>query len=47
MYIIYYGTDLYVNVRRDVLTFQSNIFGGASLLKSQKGFIVDVRLGSK
>ena len=38
---------LYVNVCRGVFQTQSNIYGEASLRKSQKGFIVDVRLGSK
>ena len=36
------GTDLYVNVCRGVFRAQSNIYGGASLRKSQKNFIVDV-----
>ena len=30
-----------------VFRTQSNIYGGASLRKSQKSFIVDARLGSK
>ena len=41
----FYGTDL--NVCRGVFRTQSNIYGGASLRKSQKSFIVDARLGSK
>ena len=41
----FYGTDL--NVCRGVFGTQSNIYGGASLRKSQKRFIVDARLGSK
>ena len=41
------GTDLYVNVCRGAFRAQSKIYGGASLQKSQKSFIVDVRLGSK
>ena len=41
----FYGTDL--NVWRGILRTQSNIYGGASLRKSQKSFIVDARLGSK
>ena len=41
----FYGTDL--NVWRGILRTQSNIYGGASLPKSQKSFIVDARLGSK
>ena len=43
----FYGTDLYVNVCRGIFRTQSNIYGGASLQKSQETFIVDVRLGSK
>ena len=39
--------QLYVNVCRGVFGTQSNIYGGDSLRKSQKDFIVDVRLGSK
>ena len=38
----FYGTDLYVNVCSGVYKAQSNIYGGASLQKLQKGFIVDV-----
>ena len=41
----FYGTDL--NVWRGVSRTQSNIYGGASLRKSQKSFIVDTRLGPK
>ena len=41
----FYGTDL--NVWRGVFRTQSNIYGGASLRKSQKSFIVDTRLGPK
>ena len=41
----FYGSDL--NVRGGVFRTQSNIYGRASLRKSQKGFIVDARLGSK
>ena len=41
----FYGTDL--NVCRGVFRTRSNIYGGASLRKSQKSFIVDARLGSK
>ena len=41
----FYGTDL--NVWRGILRTQPNIYGGASLRKSQKSFIVDARLGSK
>ena len=43
----FYGTDLYVNVCRGVFKTQSNIYGGASLRKSQKSFIVDVLPDSK
>ena len=43
----FYGTELYVNVYRGAFRTQSNIYGGASLQKSQESFIVDVRLGSK
>ena len=35
----------YVNVYRGVFRTQSNIYGGASLRKSQKSFIVDAGLG--
>ena len=45
--INFYGTDLQVNVRRGLLRTQLKIYGGASLQKSQKSVIVDVRLGSK
>ena len=38
-------TDL--NVFRGLFRTQSNIYGGASLRKSQNSFIVDARLGSK
>ena len=41
----FYGSDL--NVCGGVFRTQSNIYRGASLRKSQKGFIVDARLGSK
>ena len=41
----FYGTDL--KVCRGVFRTQPNIYGGASLRKSQKSFIVDARLGSK
>ena len=41
----FYETDL--NVCRGVFKTQSNIYGGASLRKLQKSFIVDARLGSK
>ena len=34
----------YVNVYRGVFRTQSNIYGGASLRKSQKSFIVDAGL---
>ena len=40
-------TDLYVNVCRGIFRTQSNISRGASLQKSQKSFLVDVRLRSK
>ena len=43
----FYGTDLYVNVRKGVFRTQCNIRDGASLWKSQKSVIVNVRLGSK
>ena len=43
----FYGTDLYVNVCRGIFRKQSNIYGGASLRKSRKFFIVDVLPGSK
>ena len=43
----FYGTDLYVNVCRGIFRTQSNIYGGASFQKSQKTFIVDIRLRSK
>ena len=42
----FYGAELYVNVRRGVFRTKENICDGASLRKSQKNFIVDVRLGS-
>ena len=45
MHIISMGTDL--NVCRGVFRTQTNIYGGASLRKSQKSVIVDVWLGSK
>ena len=41
------GTDLYVNVCRGVFRTLSNIYGGASLQKSQESFIVDFRMGYK
>ena len=41
----FYGTDL--NVCKGVLRTHSNIYGGASLQKSQKSFIAEARLGSK
>ena len=41
----FYETDL--NICRGVFRAQSNIYGRASLRKSQKSFIVDTRLGSK
>ena len=37
-------TDLYVNVCRGVFRTQLNIYGGAISRKSQKSFVVDVRL---
>ena len=40
-------TDLYVFVWRGIFRTQSNISHGASLQKSQKSFLADVRLGSK
>ena len=43
----FYGTDLYLNVCRGVFRAHSNIYGGVSLRKSQKIFIVGVWLGSK
>ena len=43
----FYGSDLYVNVCRGVFRSRSNIYGGASLRKSQENFIADARLGSK
>ena len=41
----FYGADL--NVSRGVFRTQSNIYGGASLWKSQKSVIVDARADSK
>ena len=41
----FYETDL--NVCRGVFRTKSNIYGGASLQKLQKGFIVDAQPGSK
>ena len=38
---------LHINVCSGVFRTQSNIYGGASLQKSQESFIVDVWLGSK
>ena len=38
---------LYINVCSGVFRTQSNIYGGASLQKSQESFIVDVWMGSK
>ena len=43
----FYGTDLHVNICRGVFRTYSNIYGGASLQKSQETFIVVFRLGSK
>ena len=43
----FYGTDLYVDVCRAAFRTQSNIYGGASLRKSQKSFIADFLFGSK
>ena len=40
-------TDIYVNVYRGIFTTWLNIYGGTSLRKSQKSFIVNVQLGSK
>ena len=40
-------TDIYVNVCRGIFTTWLNIYGGTSLRKSQKSFIVNVQLGSK
>ena len=40
-------TDLYVNVCRGVFRTHLNIYGESSLQKSQKNFIVDIRLSSK
>ena len=40
-------TDLYVNVCRGIFRTHLNIYGGASLQKSQRRFIVDIRLRSK
>ena len=42
-----YSTEMYVNVCRDVFRILQIIYGGAFLRKSQKNFIVNVRLGSK
>ena len=42
-----YGIDLYVNLCRGVFRNHSNIYGEASLQRSQESFIVDVPLGSK
>ena len=42
----FYGTDLRVNICRGVFR-TSNIYGEASLQKSQETFIVVFRLGSK
>ena len=44
MHILSMG--LYINVCSGVFRTQSNIYGGASLQKSQESFIVDVGLGS-
>ena len=41
------GTEPYVNICRGVFRTQSNIYGRTSLQKTQKSFILDVRLGSK
>ena len=38
----FYGTDLYVNVWGGAFRTQSNIYGGASLRKSQKSVTIDV-----
>ena len=40
-------TRLYVNVCRDIITAQSNIYDGASLRISQQRFIVEAPMGSK
>ena len=47
MHIISMRTDLYLNVCRGIFRTESKIYGGASLRKSQKNFIADVRLSSK
>ena len=44
MHILSMG--LHINVCSGVFRTQSNIYGGASLQKSQESFIVDVGLGS-
>ena len=41
----FYGTDM--NVCKGVLRTHSNIYGGASLQKSQKSLIAEAQLGSK
>ena len=43
----FYGTDLYINVCSGVFITESSIYGEASSRKSQKSFIVDIRLCSK
>ena len=47
MHIISIGLNLYVDVCRGVFRAQPNVYGGASLEKSQESFTVDFRLGSK
>ena len=46
---IQYAYDFYgnVNVYRGIFRTQSDVYGAASLQKSHKKFIVDIRLGSK
>ena len=43
----FHGTDLYINVCRGLFRIHSNVYGIASLQKSQENFNVDFRLGSK
>ena len=43
----FYGTDLYINVCRGIFRTHSNVYGGASLQKSQGRFTVDIQLGCK
>ena len=38
---------MHVNICRGLFRSQSNIYGGTSLRKPQKGFVVAVQLGSK